>query len=238
METVGMLEWCYTCEPSRAGAWHAAWGWVRALPVMEPIFSKIETTWTEHSQTSDLIATNQSFALAVPWYKAGTVVHAALHEAGGGELETPCLWSDEHGSSQVCRSGEVLMWVDYKQNITIPLADAQTGDMFLGTARMELTCLGVETTHFLKHRCVSVCASVMKMFSECLWYHLIEVGKYKFWSIQHAVDPQRLCKPGALKVFFFWSPGCGFLSFWLWLRLWSVAGMMNGIKINSSKFHT
>ena len=95
------------------------------------------------------------------------------------------------------------MWVDYKQNITIPLADAQTGDMFLGTARMELTCLGVETTHFLKHRCVSVCASVMKMFSECLWYHLIEVGKYKFWSIQHAVDPQRLCKPGAsvMKMF-------------------------------------
>ena len=24
----------------------------------------------------------------------------------------------------------------------------------------------------------------------------------RFWSIQHAVDPQRLCKPGALKAFF------------------------------------
>ena len=28
----------------------------------------------------------------------------------------------------------------------------------------------------------------------------------RFWSIQHAVDPQRLCKPGALKAFFFESP--------------------------------
>ena len=30
----------------------------------------------------------------------------------------------------------------------------------------------------------------------------ILLGASRFWSIQHAVDPQRLCKPGALKAFF------------------------------------
>ncbi|CAJ1447063.1 unnamed protein product [Effrenium voratum] len=37
---------------------------------------------------------------------------------------------------------QVLLWSDYKQNLSLPQANVQTGDMFYGTSRMELTCWG------------------------------------------------------------------------------------------------
>eukprot|EP00435_Cladocopium_sp_Y103_P063982 s508_g25.t1 len=37
---------------------------------------------------------------------------------------------------------QVLLWSDYKQNLTVPLAHTETGDMFYGTSRMEMTCWG------------------------------------------------------------------------------------------------
>ena len=38
--------------------------------------------------------------------------------------------------------GQVLLWSDYKQNLTVPMARTETGEMFYGTARMEMTCWG------------------------------------------------------------------------------------------------
>ncbi|CAJ1349951.1 unnamed protein product [Effrenium voratum] len=56
-------------------------------------------------------------------------------------------------------SAQVLLWSDYKQNLSVPLAHTQLGDMFYGTSRMELTCWGclafekkdgkVTTKHFI-----------------------------------------------------------------------------------------
>ena len=37
---------------------------------------------------------------------------------------------------------QVLLWSDYKQNLTVPLAHTETGDMFYGASRMEMTCWG------------------------------------------------------------------------------------------------
>ena len=37
---------------------------------------------------------------------------------------------------------QVLLWSDFKQNLTIPMAHAETGLMFYGTSRMEMTCWG------------------------------------------------------------------------------------------------
>ncbi|CAK9009267.1 unnamed protein product [Durusdinium trenchii] len=36
-----------------------------------------------------------------------------------------------------------LIWIDWKQNVTIPLAHRQTSNMFWAQARMELSCLGI-----------------------------------------------------------------------------------------------
>ena len=39
-------------------------------------------------------------------------------------------------------SNQVLHWSDYKQNVTVSIAHTETGDMFYGTGRMEMTCWG------------------------------------------------------------------------------------------------
>ena len=43
---------------------------------------------------------------------------------------------------QELKPNQILLWSDYKQNLTIPMAHTQTGDMFYGTSRMEMTCWG------------------------------------------------------------------------------------------------
>ena len=40
------------------------------------------------------------------------------------------------------RSGDLLLWVDWKQNITLPLSQVSTGDMYWATSRMETSLLG------------------------------------------------------------------------------------------------
>ena len=37
---------------------------------------------------------------------------------------------------------QVLLWSDFKQNLSVPRARAETGDMFYGTSRVEITCWG------------------------------------------------------------------------------------------------
>ena len=43
---------------------------------------------------------------------------------------------------QELKPNQILLWSDYKQNLTIPMAHTETGDMFYGTRRMEMTCWG------------------------------------------------------------------------------------------------
>ena len=39
-------------------------------------------------------------------------------------------------------AAEILLWFDFKQNVTMPLAQTETGDMWHGADRMEITVLG------------------------------------------------------------------------------------------------
>ena len=41
------------------------------------------------------------------------------------------------------RPNSVFIWFDFTQNITLPIASVETGDMFYGTDRMEVSCFGV-----------------------------------------------------------------------------------------------
>ena len=47
-----------------------------------------------------------------------------------------------HALRATLPESEVIVWYDWKQNITLPLARVQTADQFYGTARMEVTCFG------------------------------------------------------------------------------------------------
>ncbi|CAE7251830.1 unnamed protein product [Symbiodinium sp. CCMP2592] len=51
-------------------------------------------------------------------------------------------WHRLIAKRQAQASNQVLLWSDYKQNLTVPLAHTETGDMFYGTSRMEMTCWG------------------------------------------------------------------------------------------------
>ena len=92
-----------------------------------------------------------------------------------------------------------LVWVDFKQDITVPLASVQTSSMFYGPARQELTCIAFAI--FENKEGVTSQKNVM-FLSEIIDHTSLVTGEYFREAMQF------LSPPGSFERLLLWHD-CG-----------------------------